>query len=270
MAGLMDASLTSLRQEAPKALLGLIIPAAQLAWKMWQDRRIPAKREALRARIQSLAQFQSVAFGHRDDSDDILKDARLDFETAVRELVSISSDHLASARLRGSARPLPQNPLQRWFLLYLPRQRSAWLPHAVFFGSLGLVLLIVRGLTEPFESADVFLWTLLALVIGWLLLIRQWAVSADTGRDIPLFARWPLLAVAASFTAISLLAIVAAISTFVLFPRVPDLAPPNPVPELTIEVPWLVVMSAITWCMRPSFMRRSSRRALQNLQRRQA
>jgi hypothetical protein len=165
--------------EAPKALLAALIPAAQLIWKWLQNRDTPSRRANIRRKIAelgeqraSLAQLENLS-----SRDRLLSEVDEEIEAAAEELLTLG---LPKPAKTPSDRPL----LVRWFLLYAPSGVAAWILHTLFFINLGVVALGIVGAVTSWQPGS----EVSAAVIGFAILclpavlFRSIAVRIEKAR----------------------------------------------------------------------------------------
>ena len=178
MSKLFEQMVKAIEDGWPKALLGLIVPAAQFGWRLWQERQIEHRKKTLRDRITGLSQFRQAHFDDSPQAAQIKQDADQEYALAIAELAEISSSQQQAV----SANLPPSHWLRRWLLLYIPRRRMAWIPHTLFFITLTTTLMGLLGVLIDFNDPETGAALLgLAMFFAFALLFRKWAIRANEG-----------------------------------------------------------------------------------------
>ncbi|HMF92604.1 MAG TPA: hypothetical protein VKL40_18315 [Candidatus Angelobacter sp.] len=186
MATLTQQAITALRDEWPKALLGLIVPLAQFVWKLRKDRQADNRKDALREKIAKLALFLKTDFDASPEAAKVKEAAEQEYSAALLELAKLSD----TAHRVTAVPAMPNNILRRWFLLYVPRTPLAWLPQSLFFLLAAFLTLATWGmltdLSDPeLDSTIIGLCIFAAVALG----LRAWAVRANQahpeGKPVP-------------------------------------------------------------------------------------
>jgi hypothetical protein len=152
--------------QAPKALIGALVPLVQFLWKYYTERRFENRKTALRSRIvelskqmEALVQIQNLL-----NFTQIRDDMQSDLEASMAELALIP------------AKAARHNKRIRWFFLYTPKSFRGWIFHSLFFVTLGYLVvgtahMVVRrrqfDFSDPLGLSLAYLMFLLIALVFW-------------------------------------------------------------------------------------------------------
>lgn len=172
--------LDRLYEALPKSLVGAVIPAAQFAWKLVQDRKEVRRKATLRSRIAELS-GQRDAFARLDSNPEralLIADLDAELKKTIDELLAMRPDN------EPRPEPPPTPKVRRALLLFVPSGVVGWVLHVFFFVYLfGLISAVVSSLSEPFDDL------VLNLAVIYLFyfpaeLLRRLALRNDRQRRI--------------------------------------------------------------------------------------
>jgi hypothetical protein len=130
MADIFSSLWSAFLDQLPKGLIGLLIPALQLAWRAVRERGRSRRRAHLRTAIADLSK-QREQLKDLDASPEntlVRQDIERELNDAVNELASLVVRPPIS-----EAPPHKRTAIARAFLLYIPIGGVAWTLHIVFF-----------------------------------------------------------------------------------------------------------------------------------------
>ncbi|MGA2741562.1 MAG: hypothetical protein ABSG65_29510 [Bryobacteraceae bacterium] len=181
MSKLVEQAIKGIQDEWPKALLGLTVPAAQYLWRLLHDRQLESRKQTLRARIVSLAEFRRGLVADRPEAATLAEEADREYSLAVEKLAAISAPIKAHTAASGAA----DSAFRRWFLFYTPRG-LAWIPHTLYFVFLSIDVVGLIGVLSEVGSPDFSDGLIgIAVFILFTLLLRFWAARASSRSRQP-------------------------------------------------------------------------------------
>jgi hypothetical protein len=163
-------------EQLPKALIGLLIPAVQLAWRALQQSRLSQRRARLRKHLADLStqrdQFKGLSPTPQNEL--VLSDIERDINETVKELAALTNRPPTPKPVK------PKSAIPRALLLYSPSRVGGWILHILFFVSATAWALMAVGFFSTPDDPDILFYPFfLAMAAVPVALLRKLASRYD-------------------------------------------------------------------------------------------
>jgi hypothetical protein len=171
-----------LTDNVPKIAAGLVVPLAQLLWKIMREQRYEQRKADLRSQIAQLKNQRDSLIGipATPATQAALADLEAELSAALDKLAG-----LAAVKSVAQAAP-PENRgfFGNWLLLYVPSGFKAWCVHVLFFVTLSITIFGTIGAVSDWsgDSDDLGGLVVIGLFIVIVLALRNVARKLDRTR----------------------------------------------------------------------------------------